>query len=275
MVAAVLASVIVAGEHRTPAQRAASLERHPHEVAQPDHRRHFEAQPFGPHQLAVGVEDFGLLIEHETHRPTARERCKGAHTWRSAPAHGPRLPTSAFAVLAPRSWPDILPLAAPLEIRDDVTGLGGVTRVSVLRLQPKREVAPIGDREERRPPPPAPRDQARRLASRRGPQARPTSYRRDDRHPRAASAALGLQLGPRAGVGARLFGEAEHHLTEDVSLHLARARVDRPGARVEERRRPRVRRVRRTRAGRSRTNHAGLARSAPTRRHRGCRRRAR
>ena len=165
------------------------------------------------------------------------------------------------------------PGPAPVEVGHDVGRLGLVVGVAVRGLQPEPEVGRVGQRQERAPPPPARRGQHQHLADRGDPQRRVGEH--GDRGPQptehAASRLLLLELPPGAARRARLLGQAEHHLADDVALHLRRAGVDRAGPGVEEACRPTTRCRWARRRRRSGTRSTASARSASWRRRRGCR----
>ncbi len=71
--AAVLAALAVAGEHGPARERHAGPVRDPHEVGQPDHRRHREAQALGVELGVVARDDDGLLLQDQHHRPPNRD----------------------------------------------------------------------------------------------------------------------------------------------------------------------------------------------------------
>ena len=68
--AAVLAAVIVAGEHGTTRQRGAAVVRHLDDVAQPDDERARDRQRLGVHERAVVLDDVGLVGQHEARGAT-------------------------------------------------------------------------------------------------------------------------------------------------------------------------------------------------------------
>ena len=72
--AAVLAAVVVAGEHGPPRQRGAPVERHLDHVAQPDHERARQDERRRAQLGAVVLDDVGLVGEHQARGPAAPAR---------------------------------------------------------------------------------------------------------------------------------------------------------------------------------------------------------
>jgi hypothetical protein len=87
---AVLALVLVADEHRPPAQRHVALVGDPDELAEPDDRRHLDHEPLGVERDARLVDDLGLVGEDEHGRPPTRDDAEGliGDVEHEGPAHG-------------------------------------------------------------------------------------------------------------------------------------------------------------------------------------------
>jgi hypothetical protein len=94
---AVLAAVIVAGEHRPPVERRVPAVRHPHEAAQADDRRHRDDEVGGVHESLAGVEHLGGLAQHEDDRPAVAHDAEGSNV---------ALSTSARVIAATLQAPD-------------------------------------------------------------------------------------------------------------------------------------------------------------------------
>ena len=138
---AVLAAVAVTREDRAPGERHPAPVRHPHEVVEPDHRRHRERQPLAVELGAVARDDLRLLLEHEHDGPAHRHHAqrlearveqqrssqasKTSPGLRTRPWTGVILPTFDRRALGGRSQ---LQLPAPVEVGHQSARFGSRAR---------------------------------------------------------------------------------------------------------------------------------------------------
>src|SRR5581483_9807335 len=183
---AVLAPVTVAGEHSPTVQRRPGAERDLYEVREANHRGHGERGPFRVQLLVGGVQDLGLLLQHEHHRPPNGHDAQrlvgrvehqrlghgsvpGARRWWHA--HGSRGLQERARTSGSPGDAGVLP--TPVQVGDDVHGLRLLGRVAVLRVQAEAEVLGIGHRQQRPPAPPSRPCQSGNLRQGCGPQSGP------------------------------------------------------------------------------------------------------
>ena len=208
---AVLAPMLVAGEHRPARQSRAPVERHLDDIPEPDHHGigHFEA--CGVQHRAVVFHQVGLLGEHEAYRTAARHhrerlvRCvqhqRAPHRRDpSDPLQGPTPEIAgreepAGASDASPAGPSLLGshiLArlrpAPCEVVQHIGGDRRMICVAVLGEHAEPEVLATRHREERAVAPPAAGGGAPRLADSGDPQPRPTCDHDADSQPRGHTA---------------------------------------------------------------------------------------
>ena len=154
---AVLAAMAVAGEHRPPRQRRAGAERDAYEVHEADHRRHRNRPALGAELGTVAVHDLGLLLQHQHDRPPRRHDAERLEAGVEQERPGHAVPTSSATVYRRR------PIAAPASRRAAPRTTRGTRRgrpAGARRRSPyavssrNRRYSRVGERQERRAPPP-------------------------------------------------------------------------------------------------------------------------